>query len=73
MPHLTSIEELDLKESRQEGRQEGQYRTIRRLLERRWGKLPTLVEERLRPLSCDQLDSLAETLLDFQSLADLEA
>ena len=77
MPHLTSIEELDLKESRQEGRlegrQEGQYRTICRLLERRWGKLSAPLDEQLRGLSCEQLDLLAEALLDFRSLIDLES
>jgi predicted transposase YdaD len=89
MPHLTSIEELDLKEirqeglekglekgrleGRQEGRQEGRYQTICRLLDRRWGKLSAALDEQLRGLSSEQLDLLAEALLDFQSLADLEA
>lgn len=65
MPHLTSIEEMALKE--------GRCQTICRQLERRCGKLLASLEESLRALNCEQLDMLAEALLDFQSPADLEA
>jgi len=71
MPHLTSIETLALEEGRQEGRQEGQYRLLQRQLERRWGKLSAELEQRLRSLTSEQLEILAEALLDFRSVADL--
>jgi hypothetical protein len=77
MRHLTSIEELALKEGREEGLQEGQQvgqcRIIKRLLERRWGRVSADVEQRVRALSSEQLEVLAEALLDFRSPADLEA
>src|SRR5437660_4298185 len=63
---------LALEEGRQEGRQEGQYRIVQRLLERRWGKLSPQVEQRLQALISQQLELLAEALLDFRSQADLE-
>jgi len=72
MPHLTSIEMIGLEKGRQEGRQEGQTRIVRRLLERRWGSSSARTEQALRALSSEQLESLAEALLDFNSLADLE-
>ena len=68
MPYLTSIEVLAL----EEGRQEGQCRIVQRQLERRWGSLSSAVEQRLRALSSQQLELLAEALLDFRSQADLE-
>jgi uncharacterized protein DUF4351 len=69
MPHLTSIEELAL----EEGRQEGQRGIIQRQLERRLGNLSPAVDERLRALSSEQLELLAEALLDFHAPTDLEA
>jgi hypothetical protein len=68
MPHLTSIETLALEEGRR-----GQCRIVQRLLERRWGKLLPPVEQRLRDLSSEQLELLAEVILDFHSPADLES
>jgi hypothetical protein len=61
MPHVTSIEEL------------GQLRIIQRLLERRLGKLSEALVEQLLALNSDQLDLLADALLDFRTLGDLEA
>ena len=54
-----------------EGRQEESLRLVRRQLLRRCGPLPAEVEARLRELSLEQLESLAEALLDFRSLTDL--
>jgi predicted transposase YdaD len=72
MPHLTSIELMGIEKGRQEGRQEGQCRIVERQLERRVGKLLPPVEQRLRTLSSQQLELLAEALLDFRSAADLD-
>jgi Domain of unknown function (DUF4351) len=40
-------------------------------LEQKPGKLPTALNDRLSPLSPDQLSTLAIALLNFSSIADL--
>ncbi|MBE9163431.1 MULTISPECIES: Rpn family recombination-promoting nuclease/putative transposase [Microcoleaceae] len=44
----------------------------RRLLNRRVGTLPESITSRIADLSIEQIETLAEELLDFQSIADLE-
>ncbi len=46
---------------------------ITRLLTRRLGELDSLLMERIRGLSTEQLEELAEALLDFSSVANLMA
>ncbi len=66
-----------IKEGRQkgikEGRQEGKQHLIMRLLNRRIGEIDASLIERIRGLSIEQLENLGEALLDFSSVADLEA
>ena len=69
MPYVTSIELL----GRQEGRQQGQSQIVQCQLRRRCGELSKPVEQRLAALSSEQLEVLAESLLDFRSPADLES
>ncbi|NJL11456.1 MAG: DUF4351 domain-containing protein [Calothrix sp. SM1_7_51] len=57
----------------QRGTKQGEQRIIIRLLNRRFGEIETLILERVRSLSTDNLEKLAEALLDFSSLSDLEA
>ncbi|MSU36357.1 MAG: DUF4351 domain-containing protein [Pedosphaera sp.] len=57
----------------EKGRHEESLRLVSRLLRRRLGPLPEAVETRLRGLSLNRLEALAEALLDFSSLADLKA
>jgi hypothetical protein len=53
--------------------QQGAFKLMRRLLQRRLGEVePTLIE-RVRALSAEQLEKLAEALLDFSQEADLRA
>jgi predicted transposase/invertase (TIGR01784 family) len=59
-------------EGRQEGRQEEAANLVLRLLNRRFGTLSSEQIDRLRALSVPQLEELAEALLDFTALADLE-
>jgi len=59
-------------EGRQEGRQEGQVHLVLRLLGRRCGPLPKRLDSKVRALAIPQLEELAEALLDFTSVADLE-
>ena len=70
-------EQRGLEEGRLEGRQEGRQAeaaalTLRQL-QRRCGTLTPVQDARIRALPLPQLEALAEALLDFQSLADLEA
>jgi len=62
-----------LQQGRQEGKQEGEVALITRLLTRRLGKVDSLLMERIRGLSTEQLEELAEALLVFSSVADLMA
>jgi predicted transposase/invertase (TIGR01784 family) len=62
-----------LQQGRQEGRQAGEVALITRLLRRRLGEVNSLLMERIRGLSTEQLEELAEALLDFSNAADLMA
>jgi predicted transposase YdaD len=59
-------------EGRLEGRQEGEALVILRQLRRRCGVIPSLAEEKVRGLSAVELENLADALLDFSSLPDLQ-
>ena len=59
-------------EGKAEGRVEGEVRVVLRLLERRCGVLPPPLLERVRGLSLERLEDLAEALLEFNGAADLE-
>ena len=65
-----------LEEGRQEGLEEGRQREslalVQRQLRRRLGDLPEVWRDRLATLDLSPLEELAEALLDFQSLADLQ-
>ncbi|MEB3184595.1 MAG: DUF4351 domain-containing protein [Cyanobacteriota bacterium] len=80
MRHTRAVQDW-LAEGRQQGRQEGEAKgrqegeaavTLRQL-NRRWGPIsePTTAQSQALPL--DQLESLADALLDFQGPADLSA
>ena len=58
-------------EGREEGRQEGEVALALRLLTRRCGPLSEATTARIQSLPLEQLESLAEALLDFQSADDL--
>jgi predicted transposase/invertase (TIGR01784 family) len=60
-------------EGRQEGRQDEGRSLICRQLNRRFGELPEPMQQTINTLSLEQIEALAEALLDFTSLADLEA
>jgi predicted transposase YdaD len=60
-------------EGRAEGKQEGEAQLIIRLLHRRCGGLSPSEETQIRSLDLNQLESLGEALLDFTTIADLEA
>lgn len=53
--------------------QQGEFKLIRRLLNRRFGELDASVIERVRSLSIERLEELGEALFDFSNVADLVA
>ncbi|MFN5118403.1 MAG: DUF4351 domain-containing protein [Cyanobacteriota bacterium] len=66
-----------IEEGREEGRQEGEARgevkVTLRLLSRRCGPLSEATTARIQALPLEQLESLAEALLDFTGAPDLAA
>ena len=54
------------------GRQEGEIEIVLRLLNRRCGKLSIAQQEKVRSLPITDIENLAEALLDFKGMADLE-
>lgn len=57
----------------QKGDKQGEERTIIRQLNRRFGEIDSSLIERIRVLSVEKLDDLAEALLDFSQVSDLVA
>jgi predicted transposase/invertase (TIGR01784 family) len=72
---ITLKETRVYREIKEEGLQEGVKREkslIHRQLARRVGELPQQVHQRVESLSLEQLENLAEALLDFQGMTDLQ-
>ncbi len=55
----------------QQGRQEGEVQLILRLLARRFGEIYPQLQQRVRSLSIEQLESLGEMLLDVSYSREL--
>ena len=55
----------------QKGEQRGEQRTVIRQLNRRFVEIDLSLLNRVRMLTVDKLDDLAEALLDFSEVADL--
>jgi predicted transposase YdaD len=70
---LEPLYQRNREQAKEEGRQEGEKGLILRLLHRRIGEIDALLIERITGLSIEQLENLGEALLDFSSVADLEA
>ena len=73
MEIVTSWMEEGIEKGRQEGRQEGAAHALLRLLARRLGPVPTKLAAQVAALPVDALDRLAEELLSFLTLSDLES
>jgi hypothetical protein len=69
---LEPLYQRDREQAVQEGRQEGEQRLVIRQLNRRIGEIDESLIERIKGLSIEKLENLAEALLDFSSVADLE-
>jgi predicted transposase/invertase (TIGR01784 family) len=70
---ITLKETRVYREIKEEGREEGEKLLVFRLLNRRVGELPHQVRSRIESLPLEQLENLGEALLDFTSMADLDA
>ncbi|MBD2449071.1 DUF4351 domain-containing protein [Nostoc sp. FACHB-152] len=70
---LEPIYQRNREQAKEEGKQEGEQNLILRLLNRRFGEIDASLIEQIRGLSIEQLENLGEALLDFSSVADLEA
>jgi predicted transposase YdaD len=55
----------------QKGNKQGEERIIIRQLNRRLGEIDSSLIDRIRCLSVEKLDVLAEALLDFSNISDL--
>jgi len=62
-----------IEEGRQEGEAQGEAKVTLRLLNRRCGPLSEATTARIQALPLEQLEALAEALLDFSGPADLTA
>ena len=75
---MLGFTDIDVKQTRfyqdvfAEGRQEGEVALVLRLLTRRFGELEPSVVEQIRGLSLPEVEALAEALLEFSEIADLE-
>ncbi|MEG3438458.1 DUF4351 domain-containing protein [Pannus brasiliensis CCIBt3594] len=54
-----------------EGEAKGEVKLILRQLTRRFGEIPQDMTEKIRELQVEEIESLGDSLLDFQSLSDL--
>ena len=73
--HTRAVQDW-LAEGRQEGRQGGRQEAAKmtlRLLNRRCGPLSEATTAQIQALPLEQLEALADALLDFQGPADLAA
>jgi len=70
--HTRAVQDW-LAEGRQEGRQEGEAAVTLRLLNRRCGPLSESTTAQIQALPLEQLEALADALLDFQGPSDLAA
>jgi flagellar biosynthesis/type III secretory pathway protein FliH len=69
---LQQGEKQGLQQGLQQGRLEGETLMVLRLLQRRLGTLDDTVKQQIQMLSVEQLESLAEELLDFRDIQELQ-
>jgi hypothetical protein len=73
MKIVNEWEELGAARGRQEGRQEGQARVALRLIRRRFGEVSGELESQIRALPAEKSEELAEALLDFSQITQVQA
>jgi hypothetical protein len=72
MQYITSVERIGIAKGRvkglEKGRVEGESKLLKRLLERRFGTLPTLASDKLNSAAEQDLESWAEAVLTAPTL-----
>ncbi|MBD2437292.1 DUF4351 domain-containing protein [Nostoc sp. FACHB-110] len=69
---LIKEEPRAIREAKEEARQEEGQTLVLRLLNRKLGKISDVLLSQIQALSLEQIEALAEALLDFSAIADLE-
>jgi len=69
---LQQGEQIGERRGEQRGEQRGEAKLVLRLLNRRLGALNPTLEQQIRGLSVEQLETLAEELLEFSTVEELE-
>ncbi|MBL8152440.1 MAG: DUF4351 domain-containing protein [Blastocatellia bacterium] len=59
-------------EGKKEGKKEGKLELILKLLHKRFGSVPKEIEESVKKLKLDGLESLAEAIFDFANIDDVK-
>lgn len=72
MPYVTSWERIAQQRGEELGEERGKREVLLRLLTHKFGELSATVTTQIEQLSLPQLDRLAESLLGFTQLSDLE-
>ncbi|WP_392530930.1 Rpn family recombination-promoting nuclease/putative transposase [Nostoc sp. C117] len=62
-----------MRQGLEQGEKQGELKLLMRLLNRRLGEISPQIKGRIENLSTPELENLGEALLDFSSVADLEA
>jgi len=70
-PIIIKAEQKGRQEGRQEGLQAGELTVLRRLIERRFGALPSWAGEKLAAMPASELEDLSERLLDASTLDEV--
>ena len=73
MEITTSWEQKGRVKGRAEGKVEGQANILVRQLKKKFGNIPVEVEDRVRNLSVEKQQELAEAIFDLKSIDDVEA
>ncbi len=73
MRYVTSIERLSREEGLEQGFLQGEASLLKRLLKRRFERLPEWVEERLKRASRDELEGWCDQVFDAKALEDVFA
>jgi predicted transposase YdaD len=60
-----------LQKGEKRGEERGEQRTIIRQLNRRFGEINSSLVDRIKTLTIEKLDDLADALLDFSNISDL--
>jgi predicted transposase YdaD len=62
-----------LQKGQEQGKQKEAFRFLNRQLNKRFGEIDSSIIERVRVLSTEQLEALAEEFLSFSNVSDLVA